>query len=206
MSVHLSTPLLRPAFVMQIQEEVIKFRWGALPDDQREGIKSYISNLIIKLSSDEAAFRREKVFINKLNIILVQVTAAARQPLQQQTIHRGQMSVLLSHSISGDFRGSFTLFGTWANRISGTFWPDCPVSGRQPLRASRATVVLEKAHDKDEGNSFWCCFDPTVHWPREHWSEQLLSVQEHFHLVSLVWWGVAGAEAGVASQVGELHS
>ena len=51
---------------------MIKFRWGALPEDQREGIKNYISNLIIKLSTDEGVFRREKVFINKLNIILVQ--------------------------------------------------------------------------------------------------------------------------------------
>ena len=58
---------------LQILEDVIKFRWGALPEEQREGIKSYISNLIIKLSTDEGAFRREKVFINKLNIILVQV-------------------------------------------------------------------------------------------------------------------------------------
>ena len=57
---------------MQILEEVIKFRWGALPDEQREGIRNYVSNLIIKLSSDEAAFRRERVFLNKLNIILVQ--------------------------------------------------------------------------------------------------------------------------------------
>ncbi|KAK9807779.1 hypothetical protein WJX72_008954 [[Myrmecia] bisecta] len=60
-------------FALQILEEVIKYRWGALPDEQREGIKNYISNLIIKMSSDEASFRREKVFINKLNIILVQV-------------------------------------------------------------------------------------------------------------------------------------
>ena len=51
---------------------MIKFRWGALPEEQREGIKNYISNLIIKLSSDETVFRREKVFLNKLNIILVQ--------------------------------------------------------------------------------------------------------------------------------------
>lgn len=56
----------------QILEEVIKFRWGALPDEQREGIRNYVSNLIIKLSSDEVAFRRERVFLNKLNIILVQ--------------------------------------------------------------------------------------------------------------------------------------
>ncbi len=58
---------------MQILENTIKYRWGALPDEQREGVKNYITNLIIKLSSDEAAFRREKTTLNKLNIILVQV-------------------------------------------------------------------------------------------------------------------------------------
>ena len=62
---------------MQILEEVIKYRWGALPDQQREGIKNYVSNLIIKLSSDDTTFRREKVFLNKLNIILVQVRTHA---------------------------------------------------------------------------------------------------------------------------------
>lgn len=51
----------------------MKYRWGALPDEQREGIKNYISNLIIKLSSEEATFRRERMFLNKLNLILVQV-------------------------------------------------------------------------------------------------------------------------------------
>ena len=61
-------------------EDVIKFRWGALPEEQREGIKNYISNLIIKLSTDEGAFRREKVFLNKLNIILVQVWPQAKCP------------------------------------------------------------------------------------------------------------------------------
>ena len=40
-------PTKRP-YNVQILEEVIKFRWGALPDEQREGIKTYISNLIIK--------------------------------------------------------------------------------------------------------------------------------------------------------------
>ncbi len=55
---------------------MIKFTWGALPDEQREGIRNYVSNLIIKLSSDEVAFRREKVFLNKLNIILVQARPA----------------------------------------------------------------------------------------------------------------------------------
>ncbi|DBA80101.1 hypothetical protein WJX79_000920 [Trebouxia sp. C0005] len=60
-------------FALQILESVIKFRWGALPEEQRQGIKNYISNLIIKLSSDDQTFRRQKVFLNKLNVILVQV-------------------------------------------------------------------------------------------------------------------------------------
>lgn len=38
---------------LQILESVIKTRWGALPDEQREVLKTYISNLIIKLSTDE---------------------------------------------------------------------------------------------------------------------------------------------------------
>ena len=63
---------------MQILENTIKYRWGALPDEQREGVKNYITNLIIKLSSDEAAFRREKTTLNKLNIILVQVLKQVR--------------------------------------------------------------------------------------------------------------------------------
>ncbi len=58
---------------MQILEEVIKFRWGALPEEQREGIKTYISNLIIKLCTDERSFRAERAFLNKMNIVLVQV-------------------------------------------------------------------------------------------------------------------------------------
>jgi Importin-beta N-terminal domain len=50
----------------QILEEVIKYRWGALPEEQREGIKNYISNMIIKLSTNEASFRREKVGSNEM--------------------------------------------------------------------------------------------------------------------------------------------
>jgi exportin-1 len=56
----------------QILEDVIKHRWGAIDDEQRQGIRNYVSNLIIKISSDEATFRAEKVFLNKLNIILVE--------------------------------------------------------------------------------------------------------------------------------------
>lgn len=57
----------------QILEATIKFKWGALPVEQREGIKTYVSNLIIKYSTDDALFRTQATFLRKLNVILVQV-------------------------------------------------------------------------------------------------------------------------------------
>ncbi|PKA48667.1 hypothetical protein AXF42_Ash018484 [Apostasia shenzhenica] len=60
-------------FALQVLEGVIKYRWNALPIEQRDGIKNYISDLIVQLSSNEVSFRREKLYVNKLNIILVQV-------------------------------------------------------------------------------------------------------------------------------------
>jgi hypothetical protein len=39
------------------------------------GIKKYIVGLIIKTSSDAATLEAEKVYLNKLNMILVQVRA-----------------------------------------------------------------------------------------------------------------------------------
>jgi exportin-1 len=33
---------------MQILESVIKYRWNALPVDQRDGIKNYISDVIVQ--------------------------------------------------------------------------------------------------------------------------------------------------------------
>lgn len=38
------------------------------------GIKKYIVGLIIKTSSDAASLDRERVYLGKLNMILVQVT------------------------------------------------------------------------------------------------------------------------------------
>ena len=54
-------------------EDLIRLRWGALPVEQREAIRNYISNVIIKMCSDEATCRTEKVFLNKLNVILVHI-------------------------------------------------------------------------------------------------------------------------------------
>lgn len=61
-------------FGLQILEDVIRFRWGALPVDQREAVRNYISNVIIKMCGvDEATFRKERVYLVKLNVILVHI-------------------------------------------------------------------------------------------------------------------------------------
>lgn len=68
-SVNLNTKF----FALQVLEGVIKYRWNALPVEQRDGMKNYISDVIVQLSSNEASFRRERLYVNKLNIILVQI-------------------------------------------------------------------------------------------------------------------------------------
>lgn len=60
-------------YALQILEEVIKTRWKILPRNQCEGIKKYVVGLIIKTSSDPAIMDANKVYLNKLNIILVQI-------------------------------------------------------------------------------------------------------------------------------------
>ncbi|KAJ9600998.1 hypothetical protein L9F63_000836, partial [Diploptera punctata] len=60
-------------YALQILEQVIKTRWKVLPRNQCEGIKKYIVGLIIKTSSDPETMEKEKVYLNKLNMILVQV-------------------------------------------------------------------------------------------------------------------------------------
>jgi exportin-1 len=66
------------AVCVQILESVIKFKWAALPAEQREGIKNYTSNLIIKYSTNEQLYRAESTFISKLNLILVQILKQVR--------------------------------------------------------------------------------------------------------------------------------
>ncbi|XP_051137997.1 protein EXPORTIN 1A isoform X2 [Andrographis paniculata] len=60
-------------FALQVLDGVIKYRWNALPVEQRDGMKNYISEVIVKLSSDDISFRAERLYVNKLNIILVQI-------------------------------------------------------------------------------------------------------------------------------------
>ncbi|KAL7108096.1 hypothetical protein ACP275_06G093800 [Erythranthe tilingii] len=68
-----TTNLNTKFFALQVLEGVIKYRWNALPAEQRDGMKNYISEVIVKLSSDDISFRRERLYVNKLNIILVQI-------------------------------------------------------------------------------------------------------------------------------------
>ncbi|XP_017781771.1 PREDICTED: exportin-1 [Nicrophorus vespilloides] len=60
-------------YALQILEQVIKTRWKVLPRNQCEGIKKYIVALIIKTSSDHHTLEANKTYLNKLNMILVQV-------------------------------------------------------------------------------------------------------------------------------------
>ncbi|KAF8590540.1 hypothetical protein K439DRAFT_1651189 [Ramaria rubella] len=58
---------------LQILEKLIQTRWKTLPDAQRQGIRNFIVGIIMRVASDETAIRREKTYMNKLNLILVQI-------------------------------------------------------------------------------------------------------------------------------------
>ena len=58
---------------LQILEEAIKYRWRALPPEQREGVKNYIVKKIIDLSGEDASLQQNRMFLSKLNQTLVQV-------------------------------------------------------------------------------------------------------------------------------------
>jgi exportin-1 len=52
---------------------LIKSRWKILPEQQRTGIRNFIVGVIVKSSADEMTLRKEKAYVNKLNLILVQI-------------------------------------------------------------------------------------------------------------------------------------
>ncbi|KAF0307331.1 Exportin-1 [Amphibalanus amphitrite] len=60
-------------YALQILEQVIETRWRALPRNQCDGIRKYIVGLIIKISSVPENLERERVYLRKLNFILVQI-------------------------------------------------------------------------------------------------------------------------------------
>jgi hypothetical protein len=74
---------------LSILEKLIQTRWKILPREQALGIRlapslvryadlplgirHFIVSLIVKNASDERTMRNEKVYINKLNLVLVEV-------------------------------------------------------------------------------------------------------------------------------------
>ncbi|CAI2165301.1 1535_t:CDS:10 [Funneliformis geosporum] len=58
---------------LQILEKLIQQKWKILPPEQQAGIRSFIVNIIVATSDNEQTLRREKTYLSKLNLILVQI-------------------------------------------------------------------------------------------------------------------------------------
>ncbi|KAJ3215232.1 Karyopherin transporter [Clydaea vesicula] len=58
---------------LQILESLIKTMWKVLPIEQRQGIRTFVVAQIIKVSSDDAAMEKNKTYLSKLNLVLVQI-------------------------------------------------------------------------------------------------------------------------------------
>ncbi|OBZ75216.1 Exportin-1 [Grifola frondosa] len=58
---------------LQILEKLITTKWKTVPDGQRQGIRNFIVGITVKVASDEASMRRDKTYLNKLNLALVQI-------------------------------------------------------------------------------------------------------------------------------------
>ncbi|CAL5408072.1 unnamed protein product [Camellia sinensis] len=100
-------------FALQVLEGVIKYKWNALPAEQRDGMKNYISDVIVKLSSDEISFRRERLYILKhewparWRSFIPDLVAAAKT---SETICENCMAILklLSEEVFDFSRGEMT--------------------------------------------------------------------------------------------------
>lgn len=61
-------------FGLQVLDNAIQTRWKILPSEQREGIRNYVVGKIIHMSSgDESVLQKERVFVGKLNLTLVEI-------------------------------------------------------------------------------------------------------------------------------------
>ncbi|KAJ7693168.1 CRM1 C terminal-domain-containing protein [Mycena rosella] len=58
---------------LQILERLVTTRWKTLPESQRQGIRNFIVGETVKVASDDLSLRRERTYLNKLNLVLVQV-------------------------------------------------------------------------------------------------------------------------------------
>ncbi|GAW01679.1 hypothetical protein LENED_003287 [Lentinula edodes] len=69
---------------LQILEKVISTRWKSLPDGQRQGMRNFLITVTIEIASDEVTARKEKIYLNKLNLAMVQ--EASRVSLLRATL------------------------------------------------------------------------------------------------------------------------
>ncbi len=58
---------------LKILEETVQYKWGLMPLQQRTGVRKYVVGLIVKLSSSKESLRTNRVFLRRLNLILVQI-------------------------------------------------------------------------------------------------------------------------------------
>ena len=52
---------------------ILQTRWNVLPETERNGIKAFVTSLVIQLAGDEEKQNTEKHFINKVNENLIEV-------------------------------------------------------------------------------------------------------------------------------------
>lgn len=68
-----STELNAKFIALGILDDTVKNRWKALPDDQKNGIKTYITDLVINMGKDDDANANQKTLLSKLNQTLVSI-------------------------------------------------------------------------------------------------------------------------------------
>ena len=75
---------------LQILEKLVQTRWKSIPESQQQGhsitlyhhgsraetpagVRNFIVGVIVKVASDETVLRKERSYVNKLNLALIQV-------------------------------------------------------------------------------------------------------------------------------------
>ncbi|THX25564.1 hypothetical protein D6D10_09883 [Aureobasidium pullulans] len=58
---------------LQVLDNVIMTRWKVLPREQCQGIRNFVVQFIIQMSSSDESLRKERALINKLNLVLVSI-------------------------------------------------------------------------------------------------------------------------------------
>lgn len=58
---------------LSILERLVQTRWKAVPEDQRQGIRNFVVSTTLSVAADEESMRRQKIYLDKLNLLLVQI-------------------------------------------------------------------------------------------------------------------------------------